>query len=271
MLVTWNSDASGNAPMATHSAVRAGDWFDPGTWSNGQVPADGALVHIPAGVSVSYEGSSDASLFMVRVDGSLSMTATDGAATKMVVDTMITSPTSFLHVDADGPTDGTVDIVFQEGAPAAHQSHFTDSSPGDGVIGRSDWDPGQLSLGLVASGEVKIAGQEVEGNLQLADGPMAGESHLTFDAALEGIDTWQPGQTLVIGGTAYNGRDADGHLQTEDEVRTITNVQEINGQVIVTLDQPLDHDHRGPAHPDTGAEMTGYVANMSRNVNFSSA
>lgn len=264
-------DASGNAPLATHVAVNAGDWFDPGTWSNGQVPGEGAIVHIPAGVSVSYDGASDANLFMVRVDGSLTMTAEDGGATKMVVDTMITSDTSFLHVDAGDAQDGTVDIVFSEGAPAAHQGHFTDVSQGDGVIGRYNWDPEQLSLGLVASGEVKVEGQEVDGSIQLGSGPLAGESTLNFDASAEGIGTWAVGQTIVVGGTDYTHRDADGALVTQDEVRTIVDIQTVNGQVVVTLDEPLDHDHVGPPHPDTGAELTGFVANLSRNVNFSSA
>ena len=111
-------DANGHAPHATHVAVNNGDWFNPSTWANGQVPAEGALVHIPAGVSVAYEGASDANLFIVRVDGVLNVYAENGQATKMVVDTMITSNASQLNIDARNPSDGTVDIVFAEGAPA---------------------------------------------------------------------------------------------------------------------------------------------------------
>ena len=264
-------DAAGNVPLATHVATRAGDWFDPGTWAGGQVPGDGAIVHIPAGVSVSYEGASDAKLFMVRVDGTLSMTATNGAATKMVVDTVITSASSLLHVDADGPSDGTVDIVFAEGTPVAHQGHFSDHSAGDGVLGRYSWDPEQLSLGLVASGEVKVEGQTVEGHLQFAEGPMAGESHISFHTGLAGIETWKPGHQIVVGGTSYNGRDGDGHLISGDEVRTITQIKSVGGKVVVTLDRPLEFDHVGPQDPSTGAELTGYAANLTRNVNLSSA
>lgn len=71
-------DANGNATTATHVAVNNGDWFNPATWSSGQVPDEGALVHIPEGVTVSYEGSSEAKIFMVRVDGALNMYAEGG-------------------------------------------------------------------------------------------------------------------------------------------------------------------------------------------------
>ncbi len=72
---------------ATHVAVQDGSWFDPNTWANGQVPGDGAKVHIPQGVSVVYDGQSQASLFTVRLDGDLDF-ATD-VNTFMEVDTFI--------------------------------------------------------------------------------------------------------------------------------------------------------------------------------------
>jgi len=262
-------DANGTATTATHVAVNNGDWFDPATWAHGQVPGDGALVHIPKDVSVSYEGASDAKLFIVRVDGHLNMHAGNGAQTKMVVDTIVTSTGSSLKIDARGATDGTVDVVFAEGAPAAHHWSYMDHSGGDGVIGRHTWDPDQLSLGLVASGEVEIKGQDIAASLQLATGPAEGATELVFDGA--GDPGWQAGQKIVIGGTSYLGRDADAALMTEDEVRTIVDVREVGGRMIVTLDRPLDHDHRGPIDPTTGGELTGYVGNLTRNVTFSSA
>ena len=262
-------DANGNATHATHVAVNNGDWFNPGTWANGQVPGEGALVHIPDGVTVSYEGASDANLFMVRVDGKLDFFAENGAATKMVVDTMITSDNSYLGVHADAPTDGSVDIVFAEGSAAAHAAHFNDRSPGDGVIGRYDWDPEQLSLGLVASGKVVVKGQDVDAGIQLAEGPAAGATQLVFDIHV-GETGWAAGQKVVIGGTKYLGDNADGTLNSQDEVRTITNIQVIEDQMVVTIDAPLQFDHVGPTNPLTGAELTGYVGNLSRNVTFSS-
>ena len=56
---------------ATHVAIANGDWFDPDTWYEGRIPGADAKVLIPAGVSVTYDGESDVSLFTVRVDGEL--------------------------------------------------------------------------------------------------------------------------------------------------------------------------------------------------------
>ena len=264
------TDASGRAPMATHVAIRDGDWFDPGTWAGGTVPGAGALVHIPEGVSVDYDGASDAGLFIVRVDGDLTFGAGNGGATKMVVDTMVTSTGSTLTVDASAPTDGTVDVVFAEGRPAAYGNYYTDRSAGDGVIGRYDWDPEQLSLGLVASGAVEVHGQEVDASLRMARGPVAGASRLTLEAP-DGDPGWAVGQKIVFGGMGYGGTDANGQMQTEDEVREIVDVRYASGRIVVELDRPLEYSHRGPVDPATGEEIAGYVGNLSRNVTFSSA
>ncbi len=262
----------GAAIRATHVAVNNGDWFNPSTWADGEVPGDGAMVHIPAGVSVAYEGASDAALFMVRVDGKLDMYADNGTATKMVVDTLLTSAGSALNVEANNGNSGTVDVVFAEGTPPPEfASHYKDTSDGDGVLGRSSWDPDQLSLGLVAEGDVNIQGQAVDGNMRLAEGPAAGAAQLVFDLT-EGEDPgWAAGQKIVVGGSDYLGHDETGDFQTQDEVRSITNVEVVNGQMIVTIDAALAFDHIGPNDHKTGAEITGFVGNLSRNVTFSSA
>ena len=262
-------DANGNATMATHVAVSNGDWFDPATWANGQIPNNGALVHIPKDVSVTYEGSTNINLFIVRVDGNLTFTAENGQATKMVVDTMITAPGSTLAVNARAETDGPVDIVFAETQPSAFGGHYTDHSSGDGVIGRYDWDPDQLSLGLVASGTVDIKGKDIDAKGQLATGPHAGEIEIALDMDL-GASGWKPGQTIVIGGTKFAERNADATVDFQDEVRVIVDIRTSDGQMIVTLDRPLDYDHSGPFDPVTGQELTGFVGNLSRNVTFRS-
>lgn len=264
------TDADGNAPLATHVAVNSGDWFNPGTWASGEVPGAGALVHIPEGVSIAYEGSSDAGLFIVRVDGALNFFADDGQSTKMVVDTIITAPGSSLVMAADADTAGDIDVVFTEGTPGAHASHFTTGTVGHGVLGRTSWDPEQLSLGLVAGGDVTIKGQDVESGLQLAESPMAGATELIFNS--DGTDFgWEPGQLITVGGTEFLGRHPDGRMISEDEVREITDVRLEDGKMIVTLDAALEFDHPGKIDPTTDIEMTGYVGNMSRNVTFSSA
>ncbi|MEM8841473.1 MAG: hypothetical protein AAGD47_06825 [Pseudomonadota bacterium] len=261
--------AAGIAGQATHVAVQSGDWFDPATWG-GTIPGDGAVVQIPAGIEVAYSDSSDASLFLVRVDGSLTLTAENGIETKMVVDTLLTAPGSALNILAGRATDGTVDIVFAEAEAAV--AGFEDTSPGDGVIGRHAWDPEQLSLGLVASGEVTIRGHETAGHLQLVEGPRAGAATLVFDAWAEGADSWAPGDQIVVGATSYLGfAGAGGTFAAQDEIRTIASIEYDGDLMIVHLDTPLDYDHVGATEPESGAELTTSVGNLSRNVTLSSA
>ncbi len=263
-------NAQGNATTATHVAVNDGDWFDPGTWEGGKVPWHGALVHIKEGVSVDYDGANNAELFIVRVDGNLTITAENGGMTKMIVDTMITSPTSTLIVDARDPSAGTIDIEFNEGTPNAFKGTYTDDSPGDGVIGRHDWDPEQLSLGLVASGAVDIKGHDIDSNAQLATGPNAGATELVLDLDL-GSSGWEVGQQIVVGGVKFFDREDGQPMQTQDEVRTITDLRMEAGKMVVEFDQPLEFDHSGPVDPRTGLELTGQVGNLSRNVTIKSA
>ncbi|NND17418.1 MAG: hypothetical protein HKN98_02450, partial [Silicimonas sp.] len=75
---------------SSHVAIGDGDWFDPATWSGGQVPGDGAKVLIPEGVTVNYGGVSNASLFTLRVDGVLDFET--NVDSKMVFDTVVVSP-----------------------------------------------------------------------------------------------------------------------------------------------------------------------------------
>jgi len=94
---------------ATHVAVKDGSWFDPSTWSDGQIPGAGAKVLIPEAISVNYDGVSDASLFTVRVDGKL-LFAPDHN-TSMVVDTLVAAKTGLLQI-------GTSDHPIQDGVTA---------------------------------------------------------------------------------------------------------------------------------------------------------
>ncbi len=60
--------------LATHTAVQNGDWFSASTWDAGNVPSTGAIVFIPNGITVNYEGTSGDHIFAIRVDGNFNMT-----------------------------------------------------------------------------------------------------------------------------------------------------------------------------------------------------
>ncbi len=231
--------APGNA---THTAIRSGDWTDPGTWSGGRVPGAEARVHVPEDVSVTYDARSDVPLEIVRVDGTLSWAQTQD--TKMVVETIVTTQGSHLEI-------GTADNPVRPGSDA--EIVFRDTALNTAV------DPGQLGHGLVAFGEVDIHGASKESFLTM-DGVSAGAT----EVAVSGDTTnWTVGDTLLFVGTTYEGLTSweEQVLKTQDEERVIT---AINGDTI-TFDRALAHDH---TPPDGYSELDTYVANLSRNVLF---
>ena len=76
---------------------------------------------------MTYEGDSPHHYFMVRVDGKLRIQAQQGASTKMIVDTLFSTPESTVAIEAADAGDGDIEIEFRpfdiegykgEGAPA---------------------------------------------------------------------------------------------------------------------------------------------------------
>ena len=233
---------------ATHIAVNDGDWFDPNTWHDGNVPGAGAQVLIPEAISVNYSGESDASLFTVRVDGEL--TFAHDADSKMLVDTMVVSPTGRLEI---GTEDNPIGAEFDVEIVIANNGDID-----------TGWDPMLLSRGVISHGEVEIHGAEKTSFLTVSDAPMAGDTQISLSEIPEG---WQVGDTIVLTGTHKEGWYWDNDARTmrrhdsQDEEVVIT---AIDGNTI-TLDRALEHDHDAPRD-----DLAAYVANTSRNVTFSS-
>ncbi|MCL6285636.1 hypothetical protein M3P21_19080 [Ruegeria sp. 2012CJ41-6] len=214
---------------ATHVAVKDGNWSDASTWSNGKVPGDGAMVHIPEGKDVTYDVYSAKELDMVRVDGTLSWS--QNKDTSMHVDTILTSHGSHLEIgtmDNPMPADVSAEITFV-----------------DGPIDLKE-DPGQISRGLVAFGEVEIHGADKASYLTMNGGAQAGSKTITVEGD---TDNWEVGDQILLVGTGDGSR---------DETRAIVSV---NGNKI-TFDKALNYDHEPPA----GFDFDTYVGNLSRNV-----
>ncbi len=228
---------------ATHVAVKNGSWFDATTWANGQVPGNDARVLIPEGMTVDYDGISNASLFTLRVDGQLAF-ATD-EDTQMKLDTFVVSPSGTLTMGSElNPVQADVKtrILIAD----------------NGAIDTA-WDPQQLSRGLVSHGTVEVHGQAKTSHLKVSFDPAAGDKTLVLESAPE---NWQVGDRIVLTGTRYVPYEivsGEGwtYQGTEDEERTIT---AIDGDRI-TLDRPLDYDHDTPED-----DLKAYVANQSRNI-----
>ena len=233
---------------ATHIAIGNGDWFDPDTWHNGEIPGENAKVLIPKGVTVTYDGESDASIFTVRVDGDLSF-ATD-VDTKILVDTLVVSPSGRLEI-------GTEENPIEDGVNA----RIVIANNGDID---TNWDPTLLSRGVISHGQVEIHGADKTTYLKVSEAPMSGDTTIKLSEIPDG---WQVGDTIVLTGTHKQGwtwsNELNGKefIESEDEEVTIT---AINGDTI-TIDRPLVHDHDTPRE-----DLFAIVANTSRNITFSS-
>lgn len=233
---------------STHVAINHGDWNDASTWHNGEVPGDGARVLIPEGIAVNYTSVNDASLFTVRVDGHLHF-ATDQDS-RMVVDTMVVSPSGHMTIGTEEDpvrADVNVDIVFAD----------------NGNIDVS-WDPALLSRGMISHGSVIIHGEEKASHLKVEVDAMAGDTRLVLAESPEG---WQVGDTLVLTGTWQQGwywNNSTRRMELAESQDEEVTIRAINGNEIV-LDRPLTYNHDTPRD-----DLSAYVANMTRNVTFSS-
>ncbi len=217
----------------THQAVASGNWSDPATWHEGQLPAADARVLIPHGMTVTVDGAIGETLVTVRVDGTLRFDPE--RLTQLRVDTLIVS-----HA-------GTLEMGTQaEPVAAAAESRIiiADRGPID-----AQWDPMALSRGVIVHGRIEMRGAETTSFATLARAPTAGDTELILDEVPRG---WTAGDALVLAGTDRGGQ--------QDERLTILDV---DGHRVTVA--PLEFDHLPPA-PD----LKVHVANLTRNVSIES-
>jgi len=292
---------------ATHTAQKSGDWFDKNTWLEGTIPSHAAIVHIPNGIAVDYEGRSSSRIFCIRVDGifnGIQTTATD--TTSLIVDTFIGTMNSKIQFKANTPTDGNILISIQPFDIEAHKAgtsghsqiwntealaHFSDradhyqvtydigpdnrfktyanSLTGNtsvtetsrttvddiaGILGRSQWDPTQLSIGLITMGELEIIGQEKSVMAKLNIDALKSTKNITLSSTPSG---WEVGDTILV--TLGGNKDA---VSNGTELAEIAS---ISGTAITTT-QNLKKNHEGRIQDD----LHCYVGNLNRNIVFRS-
>jgi len=289
--------------LATHTAIQNGLWFDASTWDAGNVPSTGAIVYIPNGITVDYEGSSGDHIFAIRVDGNFNMTETNGNQTSRIkFDTFFAMGSSYITILANNPTDGNIIVniepfdieAYKAGSniwSAAAQNHFRDDgvvtfktrtgqgddryntyqqalngdfqivesgattiNDGKGILGRYNWDPTQLSLGMVTMGQLEIIGQEKLNMVQLAGDANAGQNSIQVTEVPTG---WKTGDEIII----TSGGNASTSNNGEDEAT----IQNISGTTI-TLESNLSKNHEG--RPSENLHC--YVGNLTRNIVFKS-
>ncbi len=108
---------------ATHTAVQNGSWFSASTWDSGTIPSDAAIVVIPNGITVNYEGGSSAHIFAIRVEGEFECTQTNAAqTTSLTFDTFWAGHMSYVKFHANQATDGTIEVHFAPFDIEAHKA-----------------------------------------------------------------------------------------------------------------------------------------------------
>ena len=219
---------------ATHRVSGSGRWSSSRIWPGGALPASGDRVWIPAGVRVTVDGTFDAeALDWLRVDGTLAFARQRDTALKVV--TLVISDQGNLEI-------GT------RGAPIeAHRRvriEFADRGPRD-----RERDPMDLSGGLLAAGRVSIYGAPKTAWVLPASTLLAGQRKVALKQLPSG---WRKGDRLLIPGTRGES--------DEDELRRVASVSRKHGTL--TLDQPLEFDHRAPE------DLTIPIGNLTRNVLF---
>lgn len=127
---------------ATHTAVQSGGWFDVNTWDTGTIPDHAAIVVIPENIAVTYDGSSEAHLFAIRVDGEFTCTST--STSKIIFDTFIGTHTSKVKFHANEINAGNIEVLISPFPIEAHKNgtsgfvqiwntdalnHFSDNAP----------------------------------------------------------------------------------------------------------------------------------------------
>ena len=223
---------------ATHTAVASGDWSDPRTWS-GRLPESDAKVVIPTGLTVTVDRELSVPLFWVRVEGTLRFSAESNTA--LIADTIKIDETGRLEIGTATkpiPAGTTARVIFKArgGTPIDH-----------------NWDPLELSRGMIAHGIVQIYGAAKTPFVPVSEMPRAGTASVVLDQPPAG---WIPGDTLVLTATGYD----------QDETFKLVRVEGTK----VTLDHPILNPRVLPDFEDAPGWPAPklHLGNFTRNVQF---
>lgn len=223
----------------TNTVAKSGYWSDPSIWTGG-IPAAGARVYIPKGVTVVYDIVSDVALKTVRIDGKLAFAPT--VNTKMVVETIAGMAGSEFEAGTDANP-------IQSGVTA----RIVVSDPG--AINLTE-DPMRIGRGVVLHGKAIMRGETKTSWLPVSNQPRAGGTQITLSKV---PTNWRVGDKVVLTATNFRNKIYTGtvvDLGTFDEERTI---RAISGNT-VTVD-PLQFDHT-----TNRSSFTPYLANYTRNI-----
>ncbi len=227
------------------AAVKSGAWSNPATWNVGRVPAAGDQVGIPNGVTVTYDGVSDAAIGCIGVHGALMFQPTTN--TRLTVVTLL--------VYADGAF--SMGSAAAPVGPAVTAELVIADQPLDTAI-----DPEQYQHGLLGFGTVTLVGATKTPYVRLTNEVAAGSTTLALEAAPTG---WRAGDRLVLPDSKQWFVETY-PWKPETEVVTL---QSVNGQAAAISAAAAAHPAAFNAENVT--EFYPHVAELTRNVVVRSA
>ena len=232
----------------TVSSVTSGAWSNPATWSPARVPTAGDRVHVPAGVSVTYDALSSAALDCLSVSGQLRFVT--NASTRLTAGTVMVMSGGLLEIGtvAD-PVDAnvTAELVFADRAL-------------DLTL-----DPEQFGTGLIGLGTIRMHGAVKSPTFtRVTAEPLAGATTLATESSISG---WRTGDRLILPDTR--------HLRASEIANWSPQWEELSlntasGQSLA-LSAALQFNHYGARDGDNTLEFLPHVGNLTRNVVLRSA
>lgn len=240
-------------PLAAmnRQVVNSGAWSNPTTWNGGILPKSGENIYVASDKSLVVDIESNLSYKTLRVDGSIKFSSANNVGIK--VDTFVVTESGTLEIGSEAariPASNRVKILIANNGP----------------INRN-WDPSNISRGIILQGKTRIFGAEKSAYHPLSIRPVAGSNQIVLASLPTG---WSKGDIIAITASKFRKKlKTDNSYQTEDELRVI---KSISGTTVTlgnlsnpNLSEPLKYSHASPI-----AKMPVYAANLSRNVIFAS-
>jgi hypothetical protein len=130
---------------------------------------------------------------------------------------------------------------------------------GVGVLGRYQWDPKQVSLGIMTMGNVNIDGLEKTNMVKLGADASSGSNTVQLTSA---PNNWFNSDEVII----TSGGNNDATNNGEDLVTLNTNVT----GTTLNLTSSLNKNHEGRNAPNLGENLHCYAGNLTRSITIKS-
>ncbi|MGY5354936.1 T9SS type A sorting domain-containing protein [Wenyingzhuangia sp. IMCC45467] len=303
--IGWSQMLASLVPenTATHTAVQNGSWFDVNTWNVGTVPGNGAIVVIPSGITVNYQGVSNVHIFAIRVDGNFNCTQTNSNQTTTITfDTFIGTMSSYVKFHASNVSDGKINITITPFDIEAFKgqsnnwnsnamAHFSDGATTYKVTQSVGPDDRFNSYAEALAGNTQV----IETSRVLYDDGVGVTGRHHWDPTQLSIGMVTMGQVEIIGQEKLNMSKLSsnalrnqsqlqlasvpegwkigdklivthgGNQNTSSNGEDEVEISAINGNTI-SLTSNLEKNHEGRSADN----LHCYVGNLTRNISFSS-